>query len=173
MVIYTYVLLIPIALATAGGLILLPLQGALKFPLVLLTFSFLLYSIWFDLTKQKRTKPYLAIVLDWIASNFVKIQVVVEKIIEIIFWPVRNLLVAPAVKIATWLVEMVFWVKNTAIDYIKKIIEFTTKLVLFQYQELLNKFIKGSLGQFGIPQLKTIKLPMNYFVMNIKAPWEW
>lgn len=172
MVIYTYLLLIPLAFATAVGLVLLPLQGALKFPLVLLTFSFLLYSIWFDLTKQKRTKPYLAIAWDWIASNFVKIQVVVEKIIEIIFWPVRNLLVAPAEKIATWLAEMVIWVKYTAIDYIKKVIEFTMKLVLFQYQELLNLFIKKFLSHFGIPQLKTIKLPMNYFIMNIKAPWE-
>lgn len=167
MVIYTYLLLVPLALATAAGLVLIPLQGALKFPLVLLTFSFLLYSIWFDLTKQKRTKPYLAIAWDWIASIFVKIQDIVRKIIEIIFWPVRNLVVAPVARTATWMVDMVFWVKDTAIDYIKKIIEFTMKIILFQYQELLNLFIKGSLGHFGFPQLKTIKFPMNYFVMNM------
>ena len=127
---------------------------------------FMSYSVIFTLASDGKRTPLVSAVLDKITKKIQGIPVYFDRIVEILFYIPKTFILGPSIAISNYLTELFEWVQKRVVDFIKAVIKFVMEFILFQFQEMLNIFLKNSLGFFGFPLLKTIKLPSKLFLFG-------
>lgn len=87
-----------------------------------------------------------------------------ERIIGSIINFIKTIILNPIIAIGDYIKNLTDWFTNKATNYVLSIITFIFQFVFFQFQELLNSFIKSAFGIFKLPAIKVIKLDKKFFI---------